>query len=426
MGGGGGGYGAAPPPRPRPPLNASAVGLLLVGFYAVCAFLGLRPAANGTAPGSTKLARPLAPGVCSPEALSAVIEAHGECHGPISRHLESAFDVFTYGEHVQTEQQKKACADAFRDPGNKSVDNDGIAESITILQRLKARNISTDVFDVTAYLKKSNPKERQHRLLCKLEDAQQKIEAAVLLAESHKAVQTVANNEHRMQTWTTVLSQQQAKCDVFSNTDWLATFSSDGKMPTQLSRWRRCLRSISDAESTAHLQCRAKEADSRTLFEVRDFMCLHLDKISRDVFYAKLGASRGVTEQVTMLAETQKYAEYRAQNAADPTKLKTASAMYQLSKKLAGVKRLDREARELDEKYHVVLAKEMRQAKETGHRPKHHVSKSLKDRSFKQKVSSHSCADPSGSPTLDPWNEDCAPPPGSLACCSRNDLQEWC
>ena len=255
--------------------------------------------------------------------------------------------------------------------GNKSVDNDGIAESITILQRLKARNISTDVFDVTAYLKKSNPKERQHRLLCKLEDAQQKIEAAVLLAESHKAVQTVANNEHRMQTWTTVLSQQQAKCDVFSNTDWLATFSSDGKMPTQLSRWRRCLRSISDAESTAHLQCRAKEADSRTLFEVRDFMCLHLDKISRDVFYAKLGASRGVTEQVTMLAETQKYAEYRAQNAADPTKLKTASAMYQLSKKLAGVKRLDREARELDEKYHVVLAKEMRQAKETGHRPEH-------------------------------------------------------
>ena len=92
------------------------MGLLLVGLCAVCAFLGLRPAANGTAPGSTKLARPLVPGVCCPEALSAVIEAHSECHGPISRHLESAFDVFTYGEHVQTEQQKKACANAFRGP----------------------------------------------------------------------------------------------------------------------------------------------------------------------------------------------------------------------------------------------------------------------------------------------------------------------
>lgn len=287
------------------------------------------------------------PPVCSLSTLSKIISAHPKCAEPIRMHLTASVNVFTYGEKDQTDDQKRACAAAFRDPGNMSIDNDGITENITIVQKIKlywSAKAQTNFIDLDAYLKRSNPKERQHRyrkhkthlhlkpkcfqslcifcascahvpavrfvrLLCKLEGAQQSMDAQMNLGTSQKATEDKAVADKNMKTWSVVMAQQQQYCDVFANTDWLDSFDRDGVMPTGLSKWRTCLRSLTDQESAELLQCRAKDADSRSLFEVRDFMCLHGDKASRDKFYAHL-SGRSVS-----MDTTQKYEVYKQDHA---------------------------------------------------------------------------------------------------------------
>ena len=131
-------------------------------------------------------------------------------------------------------------------------------------------------FDVKSYLQPTNAKERQHRLLCKLE-AKQKESTGVtdsdLLRQIHRHQEIVE----------TVLDAQQEGCSFALGID---------SKELHKSKLRSCLRTFTDAQSVTMLQCRAKEADTRTLFEMRDFMCLHGDHISRDMFYCKLNGGR--------------------------------------------------------------------------------------------------------------------------------------
>lgn len=211
--------------------------------------------------------------VCTAAALELVKARHADCQASMVRHLGAASRVFSYD--LQTLVQTVAadagvCSDAARDPDGKSVDNDGVPERQTITEELAAGKIPNtyqlprasdnspvtlptesklaDGFDKELYLAASNPKERQHRLLCKLEQRQRKLEKSSDAAKK-------AHWNLEQETWKSVLQGQQAACSFSLGVNGDELHRSD---------LRNCLRQFSDIEAVDTLECRAKTEDTRT------------------------------------------------------------------------------------------------------------------------------------------------------------------
>ena len=89
------------------------------------------------------------------------------------------------------------------------------------------------------------------------------------------------------------------------------------------SAMRQCLHEFTDSEAVNMLQCRAKPEDTRTLFEIRDFMCLHANKVTRDMFYCKLSGN------VAAVADAEHYLDAKSL-ATSPTSNSEVDQMYML------------------------------------------------------------------------------------------------
>lgn len=277
------------------------------------------------------------PDVCSPEVLAQIMNASG-CGNAVG----ASFTTASLEEHGVS----ALCDEAPRDQGGVSVNNgnvdqrakiggmvaDGIVPDVEQyvpnggVRRLQANGTAAagngtaaagtttstgsgpSHFDVDLYLQASNGRERQHRLLCMMEATQE--------AASAEGVQDDALGRLNayQDAWKPVLRQQQAACGK-------PEFTGNGSKTL-----RTCLRGFSDADAVSLLQCRAKATDTRTLFEVRDFMCLHHNRVSRDVFYTRLQGN------AAQLLDAQRYSEYESKTDMDIMAQKKADQMYNLKK----------------------------------------------------------------------------------------------
>jgi hypothetical protein len=184
------------------------------------------------------------------------------CEAATLARVGSAIAGMTFTTDALADQGRTAvCSTSARDTDGQTVNNgetderakiEGMLDSGVVPDKAQfvpggSRRLQGYNFDVDLYLKESNPRERQHRLLCMVEASEAPIEAGA----TDPALGRLQANKDK---WSPVLEQQQSDCG--------QSLSVDMALPS--ASLRSVLKNFTDTEAVSMLQCRAKASDTRT------------------------------------------------------------------------------------------------------------------------------------------------------------------
>jgi hypothetical protein len=233
------------------------------------------------------------PEVCSGAALADVAAKDAACKEALDAGSGIMINYDLLNKYAHTQE----CFEAARDKDGKSFDNNNIAEAVEEADNLQAndkkledpsrkdsgpkiKKVGKLSIRPEHYLWSSNPRERQHRLMCMI-GRREKTLAALPKNGTRAAAtkETLGKLKKDVEEWKTVFKEQETACHASLGFEAATKFVESS---------RKCLASFTDDEAVKLLQCRGRDGDDRTLFEVRDFLCLHGNQAQRDEFYAKL------------------------------------------------------------------------------------------------------------------------------------------